>query len=174
MERIAIDMDEVMADTVASQVVWYGRYGYKWEPGALQGRRFEDLVSADHFEAHEQVLHEGSFFGDLPVMAGAQEVVRALWDRYEIFVTSAAMEYPMSCGAKFRWLKQHFNFIPPKNIVFCGDKSILRADYLIDDNAKHFERFAGKGVLFSAPHNAAEMRYERLANWAEAKRRFLP
>ena len=53
MERIAIDMDEVLADTVASQVIWYGRYGYKWEPGAMQGRRFEELVSADHFEAHE-------------------------------------------------------------------------------------------------------------------------
>ena len=119
------------------------------------------------------VLLEGSFFGDLPVMADAQAVVRALWDRYEIFVTSAAMEYPLSCASKFTWLKKHFDFIPPSNIVFCGDKSILRSDYLIDDNARHFERFAGKGILFSAPHNAAETRYERMESWAAVRERFL-
>ncbi|WP_338021727.1 5' nucleotidase, NT5C type [Bacillus pakistanensis] len=35
--------------------------------------------------------------------------------------------------------------------MFCGDKSIILADYLINDNVKNFKRFNGKGILFTAP-----------------------
>ena len=51
------------------------------------------------------------------------------------------------------WIRErrHFPFIPEKNIVFCGDKRVVDADYLIDDEAKHFAGFRGTGILFSAP-----------------------
>ena len=51
--------------------------------------------------------------------------------------------------------------------MFCGDKSILNADYLIDDNAYNFDGFRGEGLLFDAPHNALEMRYRRVRGWQE-------
>ena len=38
-----------------------------------------------------------------------------------------------------RWLRRHFPFIAPSNIVFCGDKSIVDADYLIDDRPRHLQ-----------------------------------
>ena len=41
--------------------------------------------------------------------------------------------------------------------------------YLIDDRARHFARFTGAPLLFSAPHNAAETRYPRVASWAEVR-----
>ena len=66
------------------------------------------------------------------------------------------MDVPCSFDAKFRWLQRHFPFIPPSHIVFCGDKSIVDADYLIDDRSRHFTRFKGEPLLFSAPHNAGE------------------
>ena len=73
------------------------------------------------------------------------------------------MDVPLSFDAKYRWLRRHFPFIPPSHLVFCGDKSIIDADYLIDDRARHFARFKGRPVLFSAPHNAAEARYPRVS-----------
>ena len=54
-----------------------------------------------------------------------------------------------------------------RNFVFCGDKSILNADYLIDDNAYNFDGFRGEGLLFDAPHNALETRYRRVRSWQE-------
>jgi 5'-nucleotidase len=84
------------------------------------------------------------------------------------------MEFPNSFGPKYRWLRRHFPFIPPTHYVFCGDKSILRADYLIDDTFRHFERFQGKGILFSAPHNAKVTGYHRVAGWREIEQFFLP
>ena len=101
-----------------------------------------------------------------------QAVVRELAERYEVFVASAAMDVPCSFDAKYRWLRRHFPFIPPSHIVFCGDKSILDAHYLIDDRSRHFARFKGKPLLFSAPHNAAETGYPRVASWPEVRDHF--
>jgi 5'(3')-deoxyribonucleotidase len=84
------------------------------------------------------------------------------------------MEFPNSFGPKYRWLRRHFPFIPPTNYVFCGDKSILLADYLIDDTFRHFERFRGKGILFTAPHNAEIRGVHRVASWREIEKFFLP
>jgi 5'(3')-deoxyribonucleotidase len=51
--------------------------------------------------------------------------------------------------------------------VFCGDKSILRADYLIDDLPRNLEIFQGQGLLFTAPHNLTEMRFQRVGGWGQ-------
>jgi 5'(3')-deoxyribonucleotidase len=53
--------------------------------------------------------------------------------------------------------------------VFCGDKSVIDADYLIDDRARHFAHFKGRALLFSAPHNAGETRYQRVSSWKDVR-----
>jgi len=58
------------------------------------------------------------------------------------------------------------------NTVFCSNKSILNADYLIDDNARHFEHFRGEGLLFSAPHNKHVTGFRRVESWLEIERMF--
>jgi 5'(3')-deoxyribonucleotidase len=58
--------------------------------------------------------------------------------------------------------------------VFCGDKGILNADYLIDDQPLHFRRFKGEGILFTAPHNLHVTGLRRVDNWLQVERLFLP
>jgi len=60
-----------------------------------------------------------------------------------------------------------------RNVVFCGDKGIIDADHLIDDEARHFSNFRGTGILFSAPHNLRQTGYERVASWQELRIKFL-
>ena len=164
--RIAIDMDEVMADALIEHLRRYNTtFGAVVTPDDLRGRHLEELVPAAHRAALDAMLDE-SFFAGLPVMPGCQDVVRELTLRHDVFVVTAAMEVPCSFDAKYRWLQRHFPFIPAANIVFCGDKGIVDADYLIDDRARHFERFKGRALLFSAPHNADETRYPRVGSWA--------
>ena len=170
--RIAIDMDEVMADALTEHVRRYNTaYGASLTIAELRGRHLEECVPAARRAATEAML-DASFFEDLPVMADAEEVVRDLAARHEVFIVSAAMDVPCSFDAKYRWLRRHFPFIPPANIVFCGDKHVIDADYLIDDRARHFARFKGKPLLFSAPHNAAETRYERVSSWQDVREHF--
>ena len=70
------------------------------------------------------------------------------------------------------WQK-HFPFIPASHIVYCGDKSILRADYLIDDNPRQLRRFTGEGILYSSPHNVGVKGYKRVNDWLEVEDLFL-
>ena len=106
-------------------------------------------------------------------MPDAQRVLGRLQQHYEVFIASAAMEVPTSFNAKYRWLARHFPSIPATHIVFCGDKSILRADYLIDDNPRQLRRFVGEGILYDAPHNIAVKGFRRVCNWLEIEEFFL-
>jgi 5'(3')-deoxyribonucleotidase len=106
-------------------------------------------------------------------MNGSVDVVRDLLTRYEVFITTAAMDVPCSFSAKFDWLQQYFPFIPTSNIVFCGDKSIIAADYLIDDNVRHLGNFRGEGIIYTAPHNVNEQRFRRVDNWDDVRALFL-
>jgi len=170
--RIAIDMDEVMADALAEHVRRYNAaYGTSITVGELSGRHLEQCIPSAHRTAAEAML-DASFFEDLAVLPDCQEVVRELAERYDVFIASAAMDVPCSFDAKYRWLQRHFPFIPPSQIVFCGDKAIVDADYLIDDRPQHFAKFRGQALLFSAPHNAGEARYTRVASWTEVREYF--
>jgi 5'(3')-deoxyribonucleotidase len=175
MKRIAVDMDEVLADALAEHILRYNRdHGEAITKGELDGKWLWDVVSADRHARLEGYLRSEDFFEDLPVVEDSQEVLAKLNEHYEIFIATAAMEFPNSFGPKYRWLRRHFPFIPPMNFVFCGDKSILHADYLIDDSYRHFERFTGKAILFSAPHNAGVTGFHRVSGWREVEELFLP
>jgi 5'(3')-deoxyribonucleotidase len=175
MKRIAVDMDEVLADALSEHITRYNRdHGELITKAQLHGKWLWDVVSADRHEQLEGYLRSEDFFEDLPVLADSQEVLKKLSEHYEIFIATAAMEFPNSFGPKYRWLRRHFPFIPPTKYVFCGDKSILLADYLIDDTVRHFERFRGRGILFSAPHNAGITGVHRVASWREIEAYFLP
>lgn len=173
MQRIAIDMDEVMADFNTKHLRLFNReFNENLTFDDLMGTRLRDL-RPDRMDALRRYLADPGFFRDLGVMKDSQEVIRELSEHYEIFITTAAMEVPASFTAKYEWLKEHFGFLNEMNFVFCGDKSIIRADYLIDDNVKHFKNFAGQGILFSSPHNCNETGYVRVNNWLEVRDYFL-
>ena len=96
---------------------------------------------SNRFLPPTQNVEEPDFFRDIPVMPGSKEILPLLISSYEVFITTVAMEYPTSFAAKYEWIEEHFPFFPESHIVFCGDKSIIAADFLVDDNAHHFERF---------------------------------
>jgi 5'(3')-deoxyribonucleotidase len=165
-------MDEVMADALAEHLRRYNAaFGTTLTPADLDGFHLEDWIVPAQREAVEAML-DASFFEDLAVMPGCLEVVRELAAVHEVVVVTAAMDVPYSFDAKFRWLQRHFPFIDPSQIVFCGDKSLIDADYLIDDRARHFERFKGQPLLFSAPHNSGESRYPRVDSWPDVRKLF--
>ena len=166
MHRIAIDMDEVLADTAAHQLAWYERdFGPGPAAADLHGSHLSACVPREHRERVREHLHDPTFFRHIPLMPGAVDAVVALGARYEIFVASAAMEHPVSFTAKYEWLREYFPMIPPSRCVFCGDKSILDANYLIDDSPYQLVRFRGEPLIFTAAHNVHETRFRRVDSW---------
>ena len=172
--RIAIDMDDVLADTLARFIERYNtEFSQSLTKNTLSGMNFEDVIPNDRRSAVAAYPHDPEFFNDLDVFPYSQEVVRSLAQRYEVFIATAAMEYPPSFAAKFSWLQANFPFIPSSHVVFCGDKSILAVDFLIDDNSRHFTRLRGQGILFEAPHNIHETDHPRVRDWYEVSNYFL-
>jgi 5'(3')-deoxyribonucleotidase/uncharacterized protein with PQ loop repeat len=169
--RIAIDMDEVMADALSEHVRRYNAaFGASLAIENLRGP-LDACIPPAHREAAEAML-DATFFENLALMPDCQDVIRELAARHEVFIATAAMDVPCSFDAKYRWLQRHFPFIPASHVVFCGDKAVVDADYLIDDSPRHFARFKGRPLLFSAPHNRAETRYPRVASWQEVREWF--
>jgi 5'(3')-deoxyribonucleotidase len=167
-------MDEVMADAIAEHLVRYNRdYDEQITVADLEGKWLWQVVSSDRHEALEGYLRSDDFFEGLTVMPESQRVMHRLQQNYEVFIATAAMEIPTSFAQKYRWLEKHFPFISPSHIVYCGDKGILRADYLIDDNPRQLQRFQGTGVLYSSPHNVNVKGFKRVKDWLEVEQMFL-
>ena len=173
MLRICVDMDEVMADTLAEHLRRYNQtFDEDVTLGDLAGKGLWEFTPLNRQQQLRAFLDAEDFFEDLALLPGAQDVLQQLSTRFEIFIATQAMAVPNSLGPKYRWLQRHFSFIPPSHYVFCGDKSILRADYLIDDQPKNILHFEGQGLLYSAPHNLGATGFLRVNNWEEVSQYF--
>lgn len=165
-KSIAIDMDGVIADEVIQLLTWYEKhYGLKVEPHELTGRREEDVVPEK--DAYDKLSSIPGYFRTTPVMVGAVEAVKKLMQNFDVYIVSAAMQYPHSLSEKLGWLNEHFPFISWRNIIFCGDKSIIGTDYMIDDHIKNLDFFKGKTIMFNAFHNVSYNHHQRVNNWDE-------
>src|SRR5579859_3528773 len=161
-------MDEVMADTLSEHLRRYNQeFDESLTTADLSGKGLWEVTPLDRQQQLRAFLDAEDFFEDLPLIDGAQEVLKALSARFEIFIATQAMTVPNSLGPKYRWLQRHFPFIPPTNYVFCGDKSILLADYLIDDQPRNLSNFKGTGLLFTAPHNLTTTGFIRVDSWKQ-------
>jgi 5'(3')-deoxyribonucleotidase len=161
-------MDEVMADTLGEHLRRYNQaFDEDVTPEDLAGKGLWEIAPVDRQQQLRAFLDAEDFFEDLPLIPDAQQVLESLSARFEIYIATQAMAVPNSLGPKYRWLQRHFPFVPPAHYVFCGNKSILRADYLIDDQPRNLERFEGQGLLYTAPHNLAATGYVRVDNWLE-------
>lgn len=160
-------MDEVLADPLYKFIQLYHRdYGVPLDLQIAAGNEIYHHVPEHANRKWHEYINQKGFFRDLPLIEGAVDAVKTLQEKYEVYIVSAAMEFPNSLGDKYDWLTEHFPFISWKNIVFCGEK-IVKTDIMIDDRAKNFIDFEGRPLLFSSPHNLLLTDYERVNNWDE-------
>ncbi|MBS4190614.1 5'-3'-deoxyribonucleotidase [Bacillus sp. FJAT-49705] len=173
MKRIAIDMDEVMADTIhKSLLVFNEKFNMHVTREDLTGAKLDHLFP--HLEEEfNQIYNHPDFFRDLPVMENCRETILELSEHYEIVIATAAMEVPGSFQAKYEWLKEHFEFLDDQYFVFCGNKSVIQADFLIDDNIYQLNSFKNQGILYTAEHNINEEYNVRCNDWFEIKKYFM-
>jgi 5'-nucleotidase len=175
MLRLTLDMDDVMADTHEKLTgIILNDFQTTLSKNDLETKPLKELLHPKQLTRLNKIMNEPGFFADVQVKKDARETVYQLSGFYEVFVATAAMEFPNSFKDKFDWLKKHFDFIPWSNIVFCGHKSIIHSDYLIDDHVQNLNAFKGEGILFTATHNLKEKSFRRVSGWQEIAELFLP
>lgn len=171
MKRILIDMDDVMAETGLKIIATYNKlFGTTIKAADFDDERFEDIFTVDNYKLVREEIFKKGFFADLKVKPDAVEVVKDLNDKYEVFIVSAATEFPNSLSEKTAWLAEHFPFITWQQTVYCGYKFMIKADIMIDDHIKNLDPFEGETkLLFDAMHNQTidDTNYQRVKTWRE-------
>lgn len=166
-KRLLVDMDGVLADIYQQAI----NFEYKENGRLIQ---LKDVVGEDEIVAFPNAakhVRQSGFFRTAPLISNAFEIMEQLNDQYDLFIVSATMEFPNSLEEKYYWLAEHFPFIPWKKIVFCGSKTVVQGDILIDDHYKNLDPFENRTLLFSQPHNMnrSDNGHERVNNWLEIR-----
>jgi len=130
------------------------------------------LLEEEAFKNQRKWVSSPGFFRNLPVMPGSRDTLKKLNDLYKIIVVSLATEFPYCLTDKQLWMHENFPFISWKQLVFCGDKNIVKADIMIDDHFKNLDHFDGLTILFTQPHNMLikDTRHKRVDSWEEIEK----
>src|ERR1700683_4927574 len=138
MERVLVDMDEVIADPMGEMIGWYRKqYGQEVDYHSMLGGSWVKGFPKEHQELVRERLLSPGFFRNLPVIPDSIDILSKMNAVYEIFIVSAATEFPNSLKEKLEWLLEHFPFLSWKQLALCGDKRLVCGDYMIDDHVKN-------------------------------------
>ncbi|MAU71878.1 MAG: 5'(3')-deoxyribonucleotidase [Pseudozobellia sp.] len=171
---IFVDMDEVMADTYGAHIEIYNKdFEECLTLETCMGREVWHNVPEDRQLSVRNHARNRGFFRDLNPIEHSQDVLSRLSQKHEVYIASAAMQFPNSLEEKSDWLDQHFPFIPWQNRILCGHKHVLKGDVLIDDRSYNLESFDGRSLLFTSPHNIHVEGFERVDNWKEIEQKLL-
>ncbi|WP_435625376.1 5' nucleotidase, NT5C type [Flagellimonas sp.] len=163
-----VDMDEVLADTYQAHIdIYNSEFGETLTREECFGKEVWQCVPQERQQSIRQHARTYGFFRDLGIVDQSQEVLEQLNQKYEVYVASAAMQFPNSLEEKSVWLDDHFPFIPWQRRILCGDKHILKGDILIDDRSYNLKNFSGRSILFTSPHNMNTNGFERANTWLE-------
>jgi 5'(3')-deoxyribonucleotidase len=173
-ERIAIDMDEVIADFVSKHLALYdAEFGESLTADDLRGRKLRELVVEERRPRLETYLTADDFFGDLGVVEGSQRVISDLTERYEVFVTTAAMDLP-------DLLRRQVPVAEGALPVRAGEQhSLLRRQGHHRGRLPHGRQRPPLRALprrrhpLHRPHNVEENRYRRVNDWQDVREKFL-
>jgi len=171
---IYLDMDEVLADTYGAHIERYNLdFGEQLTLEACQGREVWQCVPEERQQSVRDHARTEGFFSSLAPIENSIKVVRELNRKYEVYIASAAMQFPNSLREKSDWLDMHFPFISWQNRILLGHKHVLQGDILIDDRSYNLQRFKGRPILFTSPHNVHENHFERVQDWEDVARLLL-
>jgi 5'-nucleotidase len=146
--------------------------GYQVNPADMQGKFLSKILPEKELALVSSLPNREGFYLDLEVIEHSQEVMKELHEQFDVYIVSAAMQFPNSLKDKLTWLAEYFSFIPPQNVIFCNVKQLIKTDYLIDDHPKNLIGFSGTPLIFTSFNNVFETQFERVNNWLEVRERF--
>src|ERR1700743_3881556 len=103
MNRICVDMDEVLADALGKLIRLYNaEFSDNLTVDDMWGKWMVNVLPPSRQDRLRAYLQEEDFFEVLDFMPARHRSPERLPRRYEIFIATAAMEFPRSFGPKFR------------------------------------------------------------------------
>jgi len=167
---IAVDVDEVCADLLSE---WLRRYNSRTNrfheqrllPEQITDWDLRQFVPKEDQSMIYSILHDEGLYDSIQPIEGARDAVWLLREQgfRVIFVTACV---PGTTEAKRRWLNAWGFFakggLSDKDFCPVTDKSLIRADYLVDDRYENVRDFEGQGILVNRAHNRHISGYDRI------------
>ena len=105
-------------------------------------------------------------------MDGGKEALTEMKEKGHIvfLCTSPLTEYTNCILEKYQWVDEHLGFDWTKKIIITKDKTLVRGDYLIDDNPnpKGALAPAWEHIIYDFPYNR-EIKDKRRLTWENWK-----
>lgn len=172
---IAVDVDGVCADLHAE---WLKRYNAEFSDNLTVSRIAQwDMVPAVKPECGKQIykyLNQPDLYDHVPVIEGAKDGVNDLRDLgwRVVFVTSCTKGM---ADQKWEWLERHGFLALTKgqspDLIIAHDKSLIRADALLDDYDGNLAGWMRRGILMDAAYNRSVIGpWTRIYRWSEVPR----
>ena len=120
-------------------------------------RWFTDHIPDPRHQAHaRRMIDTTRWFRDIPVTEGAQEGMKELASKAEVFICTKPLDADEYCLLdKRQWIGKYFpKFID--RLITAPDKSVIKGDILVDDapKPKWYARAEWAPVIFSTPSNS--------------------
>lgn len=169
---IACDLDGVLNNL---NQLWLARYNkdyndnftleqwIHWQP--------EILVKPECGLHIYDYLKEPGFFSSRSMQPQpfSQEVTKRLAEYYDFRVVTAYI--PETCIDKCEFIDTYYPWIGSQNVVFCNDKSIIKAKYLIDDGPHNHDHFDGINIVVDYPYSRdCHPELKHVSNWLEIEK----
>lgn len=158
MERIMIDMDDVICDVDFLGIInKFLKSNYKKED--LKSYYMQDLIPKERYPEWQEFFFRINIYDNAVFIPDAYEVMERLSKKYDLYVATAYIfkdnEFYSSSNLrnKFEWLYENIPFISPDNYVFTTNKEIINCDIKIDDRLLNLSGDAKMKLLFTAHHN---------------------
>jgi 5'-nucleotidase len=166
--RILVDMDGVIADFDQEFLRhWRKRHPDKFYVPVEERRTFyvRDQYPVDLQSLITEILLAPDFFESMLPVPGAKEALEEMAAKgIEVFIcTSPFTSYSNCVLEKYKWVEKYLGPAWVNKIILTKDKTLIRADYLIDDKPEI------TGV--ENPPSWEHILYDRLYNREVHKRR---
>lgn len=174
-QSIGLDMDNVITDTIGAFVSDLNhRHRVDMDIATLSAKFHLKDVSPEEKILYHGIMTRPGFFRTLPWMdRDCPQVVRALQERYDVYIVTAAMHLPTCIQEKIEWLEEHLPFIDSDHYIFCGKKDVIHTDFLIDDNIDRYPGYRGTGLCYDTAMNLhREINAHRVDSWQKIAQYF--
>ena len=158
-KTILVDLDMVITDFDGGfQRVWKQKYPDR-EIILLKNRK-DFYLTNDYDKAFyndiEEVINAENFLLNLDPLPGAVEGFKQLCELYvNVRICTTSLKHKFSSSEKWEWVDNNFGRKATLDMIICNDKTLVRADYLIDDRPmiKGLKTPEWKHILFTQPYN---------------------
>ncbi|MDQ3014829.1 MAG: 5'-3'-deoxyribonucleotidase [bacterium] len=183
MKIVLIDMDGPLAD-------FEGRFLEIWKEKypdshfiSFEDRKSLHLISdypPEYKEKIELIMQEEGFFSSLsPNLAAINAINEMVSIGYNVFICTAGIYSNKNClTEKKLWIEKYFGEKLARTTIFTKDKTLIRGNYLIDDNPN-----MGNGIvtpewehiIYDQPFNKNSIDKRRIkSDWSDWKDVIVP